>query len=189
MLDPRSRPTLDFLAAVSALSRHRVRWVMAGSIVLLAYGVRLEPGDLDVVPALDEPNLKAVSSLLASLDAVPRHFPDWPECPPLEWHSTWRPEPATEANLDYLFVTAAGPVDIVPTLCGTYEELVTGARAVSVAGRRVLLAHPEAVLQRLDGRRRKDVVREREVSALREVVAKGQLPEPDLARLMGSRLG
>lgn len=94
-LDPLARPDLDLAAVLQALDRHHIRWVLTGSLVLVAYGAKLVPNDIDVTPALDDDNLAAIARLAVELDAVPAHAPDWRGCPPLEWHYQWRPEPAT----------------------------------------------------------------------------------------------
>lgn len=183
MLDPLSRPPLAFARVLALLDQRRVRWVLAGSTVLRAYGARIELGDLDIVPALDPHNLEAISACLDDLDAVPAHFVDWERCEPLDWHATWRPRPATVENLDHLYVTAAGMVDIVPRLCGTFDELQDGATEVRAMGTSVLLADPASVLARISGRRRKDVSRASEIAELRRRLDAGSLGQPDLSAL------
>lgn len=162
-LDPLSRPALDLVAAVEVLHRHRVKWLMTGSLVLAAYGARLVPGDLDITPALDPDNLEALTRVAVEVEAIPFHDPDWPLCPPLPWHYQWSPQPATEQNLDSLLVTTVGRLDYVPRLCGTYDELVSGATPLDVGGMEVLVADPVSVLDRLRGRSRpKDLNRRTE---------------------------
>jgi hypothetical protein len=162
------------MSALDALDHHGVRWVLSGSLVLVAYGATLVPGDLDVTPALDEGNLEAIADLAADVDAIPLHDPEWSKCPPIEWHYAWEPRPATVENLDHLLVTDVGLLDIVPRLCGTYEELVPGSRQLEVGGHSIRVADPRTVLDRLDGRSRpKDVARQRQIDQIRTIVEAG----------------
>ena len=107
--DPTTRPVLNLLAALDALDRHGVRWVLSGSLVLVAYEATFVPGDLDITPALDEANLESIADLAANVDAIPFHNPGWSKCPPIEWHYTWQRRPATGENLDHLLVTGCRP--------------------------------------------------------------------------------
>lgn len=142
--------------------------------MLIAYGARFEPGDLDITPALDDANLRALSNVAAELGGVPAHVSEWRECPPLTWHSAWTPEPATVANLDHLLVTAAGMLDYVPSLCGLYEDLVDSASPLQVSRHSVLVADLASVLDRIDGGpRQKELVRMKEIEELRRAVERG----------------
>jgi hypothetical protein len=78
------------------------------------------------------------------------------------------------------YVTQMGRVDIVPRLCGTYEELHADARPVRVAGHQVVSADPRTALERLHGHRSKDVAREPEIDAVRSKVDMGLALRPDL---------
>jgi hypothetical protein len=171
-MDPESRPELDLMGVVAALARHRVRWVLTGSLVLAAYGAEIEPGDIDVTPALDEANLQALAHMADELDAIPAHVPDWPRCPPLGWHRRWSPWPATVENLDHLLVTTVGMVDLVPSLCGTFESLAPEATRLRVGDHRVLIADPTSVLARV-GQRRKDDARADEFNRMRTQIDDG----------------
>jgi hypothetical protein len=164
--DPRQRPRPRLAALVGALAEHEVRWVMTGSTVLAAYGADLVPNDLDVVPALDDANLRRLAELLERVGALPAYGPDWPQRPPLAVCLAWRPEPLTEKNLDHLFVTGLGMLDVPPRITGTYDELIGQATTVEVAGVPVRVCEPEQVLVRLPGTRRKD----RERTAVYETV-------------------
>ncbi|MDH3191036.1 MAG: hypothetical protein OEM39_10470 [Acidimicrobiia bacterium] len=171
-----SRPDLDLLPAIEVLHRHQVRWVMTGSLVLAAYGARLIPGDLDITPALDPGNLEAIATVVSEVEAIPLHDPDWPKCPPLDWHYRWSPRPASVENLDHLMVTTVGRLDVVPRLCGTYEELAPNAVSLDVGGLEVFVADPTSVLDRLEGRTRsKDRDRQSEIQRVRDAVESGTL--------------
>ena len=148
--------------------------MLSGSLVLIAFGATFVPGDLDVTPALDEANLEAMASLADDVQAIPLHDPEWSKCHPVEWHYTWQPRPATVENLDHLLVTDVGLVAIVPSLCGTFEELVPGSSRLQVGGHSIRVADPRSVLDRLDGRNRpKDLVRRQQVDKIRIAVEAG----------------
>lgn len=189
-LDPLARPDLDLAAVLQALDRHHIRWVLTGSLVLVAYGAKLVPNDIDVTPALDDDNLAAIARLAVELDAVPAHAPDWRGCPPLEWHYQWRPEPATKANLDHLLVTTVGMVDVVPELCGTYDLLVRCTTPLQVGPHQVLVADPRTVIERISGSTRpKDRTRSREIERLRAGIEQGTQRLTGLDHLLASGTG
>lgn len=173
-LDPMSRPSLDLARAIEVLDRYQVRWIMTGSLVLVAYGAQIDPGDLDITPALDADNLEALSRVAVEVEAIPMHDPDWSKCPSLDWHFTWSPHPATVENLDHLLVTTIGMLDFVPRLCGTYDELAPGADRLAIDGKEVLIADPTTVLDRLTDRGRpKDLRRQSEYERVLGAVESG----------------
>jgi hypothetical protein len=178
--DPLARPALDLAAAIETLSCHEVRWVMTGSMALVAYGAKLDPGDLDVTPGLDPNNLEALSHVAWEVEAIPWHGPDWAEGTPLDWHYRWSPWPATMENLDHLLVTTVGRLDFVPRLCRTYEDLAPSSARLDVRDVEVLVADPLSALGRLEGRNRhKDLDRRFEIERVRTAVESGD------ARLTG----
>lgn len=145
---------------VGLLAEHEVRWVLTGSAVLAVYGAELVPNDLDVTPALEADNLRKLADVLSEVSAIPAHVPDWPAGLTLEQCRAWRPYPASEANLDHLFVTSLGMLDVPPRVCGTYDQLLPQAATVDFAGVPVRVCDPREVLSRLDGRTRpKDLQR------------------------------
>lgn len=147
--DPQSIPPLDPRTLVAALRAAGVRWLLDGSVVLLALGVELAPGDLDVVPDLDHGNLERLASLLYRLDAFPEPSSGWEYSLTLDEVSRWRPLPAVEGNLNHRFVTEHGILDVVPRLTGTYQQLLRRARLVQLDGEEVMAADPQAILVRL----------------------------------------
>jgi len=165
MTDPTKRPAPQIPAIVQALAGHRVRWIMTGSAVLTTYGADLSPNDLDVTPELSAGNLERLARLLGRIDARPAYEPTWAPGPTLTECEAWRPEPAVEHQLDHLLVTQLGMVDIVPRLCGTFEDLAARASLVRVAGSEVLICDPADVLARLVGRDRAKDRRRRAVYA------------------------
>ena len=161
---------------LNALRLHEIRWVMTGSTVLAAYSSELRPNDLDVTPALDEQNLQRVAALLVELGGLPIHEPKWHDSLTVEQCSAWRPEPASEEQLDHLFVTRLGMLDIVPRLCGTYEELLPKATHVDAFGEDLLLCDPNEVLRKMPARRKKDQRRSAQLQEVRERIGKGLGP-------------
>jgi hypothetical protein len=177
MADPEDRPPLRVVPLVAALAAHRVEYVLSGSVVLVAYGADLSPGDLDVVPATDPDNLHRLAAVLGALGAVPAYLPGWADGPTLAACRAWRPMPATVENLDHLFVTPLGMLDVPPTLTGTFAELRPGATRVDVAGTAVWLCDPQEVLRRIDGRgRAKDLRRATAYAATRKRLSRDPTP-------------
>ena len=173
-LDPRSRPPVRTAELLRLLHERQIDWVLSGSAVLLLYGADLRPNDLDVVPLLDSANLRRLAALLLEVEAVPAHLPNGLSLSECE---AWTPEPPTAAQLDHLFVTRLGMVDIPPTLTGSYLELTPEATEIELAGVPVCICAPEAVLDRLPAKpRAKDVARAEQYAAVREALARGREP-------------
>jgi hypothetical protein len=188
VLDPTDRPIPRIAPLVEALERHGVRWVMSGSTVPARYGAALQPNDLDVVPALDVVNLSRLARLLDEVQAVPAFVPPPYEGPTLAECRAWRPEPPTEAQLDYLFVTALGMLDIPPRITGTYEELMATAQPVTIAGVQVSICDPRQVLDRLPAKRRdKDIERARTYADLRRRIDEHAGPDPGVIAALDAR--
>lgn len=54
---------------LSALARHRVRYVLTGSVAALAYGADIgQAGDLDITPTLDKENLSRLEAVLQDIE-------------------------------------------------------------------------------------------------------------------------
>ncbi|WP_090761461.1 hypothetical protein [Nonomuraea maritima] len=136
------------------LATHRVDWVMTGSTVLALYGADLTPNDLDVTPHLEPSNLQRLADALHEIEAIPAFLPDWQEDFTIDHCRAWRPVPATAEQLDYLFVTRLGMLDVPPRLCGTYDELMPSARRVDIGDCQVTVCEPDEILRRLEGRTR-----------------------------------
>jgi hypothetical protein len=184
--DPLARPPARIAPMVRELQRHRVRWVMSGSTVAALYGAALVPNDLDVVPALDDENLKRLAELLGALDAVPAYVPPPVKGPTLQECRAWRPEPATAEQLDHLFVTSLGMLDVPPTLTGSYEDLMTGARTVALAGIEVWICDPWQMLDRLPAKARtKDIARAEIYAGLRRRLRCDPDPDPRAVAALG----
>lgn len=177
MLDPDLRPSLQVVPLLRLLHERGVDRVLSGSAVLALYGADLRPDDLDVVPSLEPANLRRVAALLAELEAVPAHEPSWREAPTRQECLAWRPDPPTAEQLDHLFVTRLGMVDVTPKLTGTYAELRPGAAPVRLVGVPVWVCAPDEVLGRLPATPRpKDVARAAQYAIVREAVRRGDEP-------------
>lgn len=156
-------------ALLSLLRDRKIDWVLTGSLVLAVYGAEIEPNDLDVVPSLEPDNLRRLAGLLTEVEAVPAFHPGSTSGPGEEECRAWRPEPATAAQLDHLFVTRLGMLDVPSSLTGTYTALLPGATRLELAGVPVHVCDPDEVLRRLPRRpRRKDQARRAAYAALRD---------------------
>ena len=171
-------------ALLEVLDRHRVLYVVTGSVAALLHGVALRPGDLDVTPALDRDNLERLALALDELGA--RQYRDepfgrweagddgerrWIEFEPTaadrEARARWRPDPADVATFDHLLWTRYGALDVVPEIAGTYEELRPRAVPIEFDGRSVWVESAGDLLATLTvPRRQNDAER---VHALRAV--------------------
>jgi hypothetical protein len=164
--------TVDVAGGLDALTDAAVDFVLTGSVAAAAYGVPVQPRDLDIAPALDEPNLRRLAELLAGIGAKPHFDPAWPfsqeEC------ERWTPRPATVDNLDHLFETTLGPFDVVPSRSGTYDELRRGARRASWRGGKVLVADPADLVAQLRLGKAKHAARQPQLEA---VLAAGRTPD------------
>jgi hypothetical protein len=154
MTDPTARPTLQLLPIVQLLQDSGVNWVLTGSTVLAIYGAKLIPNDLDVTPDLHPDNLQRLAAVLRDIDAIPAFTPQWPAGPSITECAAWTPHPATEQNLDHLFVTSLGMLDVPPRICGTYDGLIKDAARVDVGGIPIAVCALSEVLTRLHGRTR-----------------------------------
>lgn len=169
-LDPRDRPSLQFVALIQALAEHDVRWVLCGSQVLALHGGDITANDLDVVPDLDAENLVRVASCLHALDAIPAYMSgggDVLETPDL--CRAWRTHPPTAENLDHLYVTHLGMLDIVIKNADPYATLLVGAERMRAGDTEFVACHPERVLKSLEKRKRnKDRERQHVYKMMRE---------------------
>ena len=161
------------MALVDALDAHGVRYVVVGSVAALLHGVPLQPGDLDVTPALDPDNLERLARALKELGA--RQYPDepfgrwegdddgerrWvafePTAADRDARARWQPDPADVSSFDHLLSTLHGALDVVPEIAGTYEELRPRAVPIDIDGRRVWVESIADLLATLTLPRRKN---------------------------------
>ncbi|GAB1693536.1 hypothetical protein [Krasilnikovia sp. M28-CT-15] len=149
MLDPSTRPALSLLPLVHLLDAHNVAWVMTGSTVLALYGADIVPADLDVTPSLDSANLARLAEALRDADAIPAFTAGWRDDFTVETCRAWRPEPPTEEQLEWLYVTRHGMLDVPMRMCGTYDDLLPTATQVAIGGVMTTVCDPRRVLERV----------------------------------------
>jgi len=159
--------------------------VVIGSVAARLHGVAdVVPGDLDVTPSFDRENLVRLCALLRDVHAT---IPDGPgghwerdEHGERRWvghgdptpeelrrRAAWTPHPDHPGELDSLFWTRLGNLDVVPDLSGTFDELDARAVMVDVDGRPVRVAHVNDLLVSLTvPRREKDHPRVRALRAI-----------------------
>lgn len=148
-MDPRPPSCPPDIPAILDLTRqYEVQFVLVGSVAVMAHGLELVPGDIDLVPALDPPNLERIVALLHDVRAVPEGFGYWITAAngrrkwidqgfSPELVDRWQPLTGEIESLDYLFRTPLGNLDVVPTLAGSFEELLPGSVERRIAGHTV----------------------------------------------------
>ncbi|MBV7379058.1 hypothetical protein [Maritimibacter dapengensis] len=169
--DPEDRPALRAGDLIRCLARFDVRWVLCGSQVLALHGAKFTPNDLDVVPDLTPENLERVAACLEDLGATAAYLEGWGGARgTMDACKAWRPWPATAENLDWLFVTRFGMLDIVIKKADSYAALIEGATWEAVDGAECWVCDPRKVLAALEGRRRaKDHARRAAYREMRQV--------------------
>lgn len=147
----------------------------------MLHGVVLDPGDLDITPALCHENL---DRLRRALEAIHAHqyedaaFGYWEATTAGEhrWvkeeatpenvaaRASWAPNPQDPTTFDYLLDSDLGSIDIVPTISGTYEELAPRAVKMQVSRDSILVEAVSDLLKTLTvPRREKDADRVRQL--------------------------
>jgi hypothetical protein len=168
---------LDVDALLASIDRHMVAYVVTGSIAAAAHGAPdVQPGDLDIVPATDAPNLdrlgRALQEIGGHASPEPGHWArdeldEWAWVTDPEPHPVRPLDPADPDTFDHSFRTRHGRLDVVPVVAGSYESLRARASRRSVAGHRPWVAHPLDVLAGMSRpRRRKDVPRVRHLRSV-----------------------
>ena len=173
-----SRPP-DVAGLIREIADREIRCIIAGSVAAELHGVEVSrPGDLDIVPAIDHPNLKRLSALLIDLEAAIESVGHWTTDELGEWTwildddspetiAAWKPVVSDLTTFDHLFTTRLGNFDVVPQVCGPYDELNARAETMQVRGVPVRVAHVDDLLANLTRpRRRKDVDRVRHLRRL-----------------------
>jgi hypothetical protein len=179
-----SREPPNVTLLLNLLNEHDVKYLVTGSAAAMLHGVELQPGDLDITPALDRENLGRLARVLEIIEA--RQNPDgkfgqweieadgerrWVEREPtpqdIAARAAWQPDPADPESFDYLLQSKYGAIDIVPEVSGSYEELVERAVALSVNGQKVWVEAISDLLATLTvPRREKDRDRVRQLRAI-----------------------
>jgi hypothetical protein len=174
----REPPNLALLFA--ALDRHRIRYVLFGTVGLIAYGAATTTGDLDICPAPDTDNLHRLAALLTELKAKPRYVPGFNSQQACE---QWQAEPLELDVFDHLFHTMLGDLDIVPRPYGpggkedrfTYQRLVQHALLKTAFGISIpVAAFEDLIASKLSARREKDVRILPEIERLQRERAQGK---------------
>ncbi len=181
---PDKREPPDLGAFLGLLNEHGVRYLVTGSAAAMLHGVALEPGDLDITPALDRANLERLTRVLEIVEA--RQDPDGPfgrweaqadgeqrwiqrEPTPEDRAArvTWQPDPDHPESFDHLLQTRCGALDVVPAVSGTYEDLVRRAVTIEAYGHAVPVESVADLLATLSvPRRAKDRDRVNELRAI-----------------------
>ena len=168
----RKKPDVEALLEI--LNEHEVEYVVTGSAAAMLHGVVLDPGDLDITPALHRVNLDRLRRVLEAIHARQYEnasFGHWEATAAGEhrWvkeeatpenvaaRASWRPNPRDSATFDYLLDSDFGSIDIVPTISGTYQELAPRAVKVKAGASSVLVEAVSDLLATLTvPRREKD---------------------------------
>jgi hypothetical protein len=194
----RKKPDVEALLEI--LNEHEVEYVVTGSAAAMLHGVVLDPGDLDITPALDRDNLDRLRSVLEAI-----HARQYEDASFGHWEATaagehrWVTEEATPENVaaragwtqnpqdvttfDYLLDSDFGSIDIVPTISGTYEELAPRAVKMRTGASSVLVEAVSDLLATLTmPRREKDADRVRQLRRI-------QCRQESAGRLLKTELG
>lgn len=142
----RETPNVDRL--LRTLGDYDVDYVLAGSVAVEAWGAEIGiPGDLDIIPVMDERNLRKLADAMNTIDAKP--FPitgEWQDTPEgFRWHEFDESDPRRGAlpppldptvpeSFDSLFNTIYGALDIVPVISGRFEDVVSRSTQLTVHG-------------------------------------------------------
>lgn len=142
-MSPSTPAAFDPVAALAALSRAGVEYVVVGQAAVILRGFPGTTVDLDIAPRHDIDNAERLVAALDALHArhAPLHDDDAPGPPPderdfLGWSQVRR------------YVTDAGPVDVVPRPIGVgdYTDLARDGDVVDVAGHHVVVASLDDVI-------------------------------------------
>lgn len=131
------RETPQIGRLLRTLADHDVEFVLAGSVAVEAWGAEIgTPGDLDIIPAMDERNLRKLADAMNTIEAQP--FPmsgEWQSTPDgFRWHEFDEDnprrgllpppvDPTVPESFDSLFSTRYGALDIVPLISGRFEDV------------------------------------------------------------------
>ena len=141
----------------------------------------LDPGDLDITPALHHDNLGRLGRVLEGIHARQYEnasFGHWEATAAGEhrWvreeatpenvaeRASWTPNPQDWTTFDYLLDSDFGSIDIVPTISGTYEALAPRAVKMQTGRNSILVEAVSDLLATLTvPRRKKDADRVRQL--------------------------
>lgn len=132
--------TTQFAEILATLDRHRVEYVVVGSVAAILHGAGYTTEDLDVVPAFDDENLDRLTAALAELDA---RFYDLAG-------RTIRPDPRRlRENRLNLLVTRLGRLDVLRSIAPErdYGELFGRSDLLEVEGLQVRTVDLETLIE------------------------------------------
>jgi hypothetical protein len=155
---------MNFTAALQALARDKVKFVVIGAVACIARGSRYSTSDLDICHERSTDNLKRLTTALAPLHPRLRDLP--PDLPSVFDISVLR------NGTNFTFITDLGEIDLlgeVPGL-GTFEDVSRDATEMDVHGVRCLVASRQALIRakRAAGRD-KDMLVVAELEAIEEL--------------------
>lgn len=128
---------------LSALTRHRVKFVLIGALAARLHGFPRLTADADITPASDKRNLERLAAALDDLDAKV-----YTESVP-EGLTFDRSAAALERTAIWNLVTNAGRLDIAFTPSGTkgYNDLAEGAERFEAFGVHFLAASLDDIIR------------------------------------------
>lgn len=165
----------DPLRIVTSLARHGTRYVLIGGMAARLHGSPLLTEDADVVPAMDDENLRRLARALGELDArLAVEGVEGGLAVPLDEHTFSSPVMG--------FDTAAGAIDVAHEAVGRggYDDLAARATTFDVDGVQLLVAALDDIIaSKQTADRPKDRVHLPVLTELREELrARGLLPGP-----------
>lgn len=145
-------PDLDAEAALRALTRGEVDFVIVGGIAVVLHGAAILTTDLDVVFAPAPENLERLGAVLVGLEARLRG---------VEEDVPFVPDAATLRSIDLLTLnTTAGPLDVLraPSGAPSYAVLKRRAEVQDLGGFEVCVAAiPDLIAMKHAAGRMKDL--------------------------------
>ncbi|MEO6468653.1 MAG: hypothetical protein ABIP21_06095 [Acidimicrobiia bacterium] len=137
---------LDAIVLLDTLGAHGVDFVLVGGLAAVAHGYTGLTQDADAVPAFDADNLARLCTALAALDARLYANPQRRDlgdngAPPEAAMFALTPE-SLKTRTAWQFSTTAGELDVLFAIDGPggYDTLIRSAETLTVAGRPVLVA-------------------------------------------------
>lgn len=158
-----SGSAFDPLKVLSTLARHRVRFVLVGSLAGRLWGSPTVTNDIDLCYARDDENLLRLTRALRELGARLRGVPE---------DVRFLLEPETLAAGDHFtFATDAGNVDCLGTPAGSagYDDLIRTAERMEMGDQTIeVVALEDLIRMKLAAGRPKDRIEVEVLGAVRE---------------------
>lgn len=111
------RGTFNYLQILTVLLKHDVEFIVIGGVCAALHGSCMQTGDLDIVPARYEENLRRLEAALTEMHSYYREHPPGRIVPNAE---------RLDTAGHHLLMTDAGPMDVLGTVSGSrgYAELL-----------------------------------------------------------------